>query len=188
MSEQEEGTHHLSPNGRKRELRETCSCMQNLGWPFTAEFHGFHIFILFLIIPTYQPQIQSNKTATFIQKKKKKKPLQPLRVCVPALRSEILPRYLPSAPLRQLRQLCTRLRAAHWRTLGNEGQLGLTGKDAGWHNSAIPSSACQKALSFHPFSFHLPVWPGQTYPEFKWAGGPQSLKLLIHLLGKAQPK
>lgn len=118
----------------------------------------FTFFIPCLIVLTSTSNFKQ-KTATFILKKCHCSLGRLVSQCNPELRSEILPRCLHSTPLWQLWWLCTRLRAAHWRTLGNEAQLGLTGKDTGWHNSPIPPSPCQQgSLSFYPFSFHLPVW------------------------------
>ena len=155
MPEQEEGTHHFSPSRRQKESCEMCFCMQKLCWPFLAKFQGFTFFF------SHRPHMSSpdleQKTAPFIQKRHCSLGVSGSQ-CSPELRSEILPRYLPSAPLRQPRRQCARLRAARWRTLGNEAQLGLTGKETGWHNSPIPPSPSPKALSFDPFSFHLPVW------------------------------
>lgn len=141
-----EHSNKVQIEGRRNQRKYALECRTcvDLLWAKPPEFSSF--FILCLIILTSNPTLDQ-KRATFTKKIKIKMSMRPWHACVPAQpRFEVWNR-AQMPPLWQLWWLCTRLRAARWRTLGNEAQLGLTGKDTGWHNSPSLPHPVNRALS-----------------------------------------
>lgn len=88
------------------------------------------------------------------------------------LRSENLPRSFPPLSSDSPVAMSPPTEAAQWRTLGNQAQLGLGGKDTGWHNSPFSPSPCQQgSLPLSPLVFppHLAGFSRQAQRRVRLA-------------------
>lgn len=147
-------------------------------------------FILFLIILKLQPKNLKNSIIY-------RNVISVLASASPSsargLRSESLPRYCTSLPPPSDNSGGhVPPKAVQWRTLGNEAQLGVGGKDTTWHNSPLSLSPLSlSTLSGRFLSAKLRLAecrnPGPKYPVLPRyvLGRPQSTKyckiLKIHL-------
>lgn len=118
-------------------------CVQNLRWPLRNKLY---LEDWFSYARSHNPHLTARCSKHNYLKKNKQKNHQFRGVLVPVnsegLRSEFMPRSSPSLPSDSPAAMFPG--AAQQRTLGNQAQLGLRGKDTSWHNSPFSPSPCQQ--------------------------------------------